>query len=132
MMLLVQSAGEVLVVEDRLRTRLAIVEIAANAPDDHVAAPLGGHLLELDLAHAAIRVHYADCDSVDVAEPLECGFAGVARCCHQDHMGVIELSPLAQLGSAGAEETRKALQRHVFEGACRTMPELQHVDAVGQ
>ena len=107
--LLVQLGSERLVVEHVFGTGLAIVEIAANAPDDDIAAALGCHLLELDVAYASVGIHNADRDAVDVAEALEGRLARVTGCRDEDHVRVVELAALAQLCSAYAEEARQAL-----------------------
>ena len=126
-MLFQQPRGEGFVAEHVLRAGLAVVEVAAHAPHLHVLAALGGHLLELDVAHAAVGVHDADGHALGVAEALERRLAGVARRGHEDHEVVVELALLAQLRGARREELRQALQRHVLERARGAVPQLQHV-----
>ena len=121
-MLVLQLLRKGLVAEHVFRARLAVVEVSAHAPYLHVAPALRGHLLELDVAHAAVGVHDADGHAVHVAEALERGFARVSRGGYQDEEVVVELALLAQLGGACGEETRQALQRHVLERARGAVP----------
>ena len=44
------------IIEDILRTRLAIIEVPADRPHVDVIAILCGHLLVLDIAHTAIGI----------------------------------------------------------------------------
>ena len=120
--LVLQLLRKGLVAEHVFRARLAVVEVSAHAPYLHVAPALRGHLLELDVAHAAVGVHDADGHAVHVAEALERGFARVSRGGYQDEEVVVELALLAQLGGACGEETRQALQRHVLERARGAVP----------
>lgn len=122
-----QLCGELLVAEDVLRARLAVVEVAAHAPHIDVAAALRCHLAVLDIADAAIGVHNRDADMVKVAESFERRLAGVARRGNQDKEVVVKAALLAQLRGGGAEEARQALQRHVLKRAGRAMPQFKHV-----
>ena len=117
------------VAEDGLRARLAIVEVAAYAPDAHVVACLGSHLLELDVGHAAVGIHDADLHAfavaLAVAEALERGLARVAARGDQDEELVVEHTFSAQFRCALREAAGQALQGHILEGAGRAMPQLQ-------
>ena len=86
--------GESIVPENVLGAGLAIVEIALNGPDHNTGACLGCHLLVLDIAYAAIGVHYRDLDAVFIAESFQGCLAGIARCCNQNEEGVLQLSLL--------------------------------------
>ena len=119
--------GKFFVAEDVFRTGLAVVKVALNGPNHGVGATLGCHLLVLDVAYAAIGVHYGNLNAVLVLEALKCGFAGIARGGHQDKEGVVQFALLAQLSGACAEEIGQALQRHVLECASGAMPQLQHM-----
>ena len=106
---------------------MAVVEITLYRPDHNVGSCLGCHLLVLDVANAAVGVHYRNLDAILVAESFESCFAGVARSGDQDKEGVFQFPLLAQLGCACAKEMGQALKRHVLKGAGGTMPQLENV-----
>ena len=122
-----QLAGERLVAEHLLDAGLAVVEVAAHAPDGHVGAGGGDHLLALDVAHAAIGVQHAHAHMVDVLEALERGLARIAGRRDEDHEVVVDPAFVMLLFDACREEARQALQRHVLERAGGAVPQLEHV-----
>ena len=122
-----QLLGVRLVAEDVLHAGLAVVEVAAHAPDLHVVAGGRDHLLALDVAHAAIGEQHADAHVLGVLEAFERGLTRVARSCHQDEEVVVELPALAKRLGACREEAGQALQCHVLERARGAMPQLEHV-----
>ena len=88
---------------------------------------MSGHLLVLDIAHAAIGIHDRDLNAVLVLEALECGLARIARGGNENEEHMIDHAFFTELPGALAEEVRQALKRHIFEGARRSMPKLEHV-----
>ena len=122
-----QLLGVRFVAEDVLHAGLAVVEVAAHAPDLHVVAGGRDHLLALDVAHAAIGEQHADAHVLGVLEAFKRGLARVARSCHQDEEVVVKLPALAERLGACREEAGQALQCHVFERARGAMPQLEHV-----
>ena len=103
-MLFEQLLGVVGIREDALDARLAVVEVAANAPNLDVGASLRDHLLALDVAYAAIGEQDADADAVGILKALERCLAGVARGGDHDEELVVKLAALSQSGGACAEE----------------------------
>ena len=112
--------------ENLLHAGLCVVKVAADRADIDVCAGLRCHL---QLLHAADTVHGVedfDSDAVHVAVAFKRGFAGVARGGDEDHR--IALFP--GFIQRAAEQTRHQLERHVLEGAGRSVPELERIDAV--
>ncbi len=128
-MLLGELGAEGLVVEGGLDGALAVVEVAAHAEDADVVAALRDHLLALDVGDAVGGVEHDDAGVVAVREALERGLAGVARGGDQDQV-VVGRGPRSRRSVERLrEEQRQALQRHVLEGARRTVPQLEHPGA---
>ena len=119
------------VIEHALDARLTIVEIAAHAVNADIVAFLRRHLLELDIAHATVRIEDDDGDMLAIGKPLQGSLAGIPARSHGDKVVVIRCTSGALLVHACREEDRQALQCHVLECARGPVPQLEHVHAIG-
>ena len=101
---------------------LAVVEVAAHRAHHDVVACLRRHLEVLDVGDLALGVEDGDAAALDAGESVQGGLAGVAGGGGDDH----DLLALALGSLAGdAHELGQHLERDVFEGARRTVIELE-------
>ncbi len=126
-----QFRGERRVVEDRFDRALAVVEVAAETEHREVVARLGDHLQLLQRRDPRVRVEDADARVGAVRVTVERRHARVAAGRHQDEVVELRRAPGVRLFQRLAEVERHALQRHIFEGERRPVPQLEHVPPRG-
>ena len=92
----------------------------------HIAERSRGHLQALNLAHPALWVEHKDIEIGHAAKSGDGGRAGIARS-GGDNSG----TPPA-FGQRAGEHPPQQLHRHILEGKCGAVKQLQQVEALPQ